>query len=586
MRSGLNRLLAATAALSFAAACGGKKASPPPPPPPPPLELTAAWQYFGPADFAGGTLTVKAPALGATERLAVLTLNSAGVDRAAVTVSASGTGDPALPSMAPLALAAQDASGTSASRGEDGYDRADVMGGEALVSAQREETMARLRDGRLQAEPVSAPAGGPLAALAATTPTAFCQGKYSATGFSQVWKDVVLAYETPHARFFNTVEVQAGIDAALLARPDFWTALGDAYENKILIALNTYFGPESDVDGDGKMIFLFANLGKTSSNAFPVGYFWPGDLVLGQATSGTCSSNSVGNRTDMLYLIDPGNFTANWAGRGAYADVLNMILDGEYPGTMAHELQHDVNFTAHGCVTSWSCLDEELWLNEGLSMLSETVAGYGLHTAVSRYNVLKYQSVYQAYSMTVWDADPYGNYAGVQAYMQYLLDHASPAMTKALENPAVVGKANVEAATGVSWDLGFARFATAAMFSNEDASATSGGAITSAGNVLAGSLYNYLGDGVPTDYVPWHHYTGSCSSITSKARDAYVAYTPLNPSSSVTLRQDGWTAFTTGTGTGTGDATITVTTAATIMPHVVVVKYTGLLPNYVAPTCP
>jgi hypothetical protein len=333
------------------------------------------------------------------------------------------------------------------------------------------------------------------------------------------------------------------------------------------------------------MIFLLADLGKTSSNAFAVGYFWPGDLVLGQATSATCFLKSVGNRADMLYLIDPGNFTANWAGRGTYADVLNLILDGEYPGTMAHELQHDVNFTAHGCVTNANCLDEELWLNEGLSMLSETVAGYGLHTAVSRYNILKYQSVYQAFSMTVWEADPYGNYAGVQAYLQYLLDHASPAMTKALENPAVAGKANVEAATGVPWDLGFARFATATMFSNEDASATPGGAVTSAGNVLANPLYNYLGDGLPADYIPWHHYTGSCST-TPKARDAYVAYLPLKPSSSVTLRRDGWAAFATGKGTGTGDATITVTTAAQIRPHVVVVKYSGKLPNYVVPTCP
>jgi hypothetical protein len=592
------RLAAVSVAVALIAACGSKSRPAPAPTPP------STWQLYGPGDFAGGTFTVSIPSLAANERLAVLLLNAGGDDRTVVTVSASGTGDPALPALAPLALAAQAASGTSALGADDGFDRTDVMGGEALVSARREETSARLRDGRLQRARLVGSTGAPMATTAAAAAPlplpltrSFCQGQLTSTGgFIQTWKSSTLAYQTPHAAFYYTDEVKPGIDAAVAARTPvapagvapFWGELGTAYEAKILGKLNTYFGAESDVDGNGKMIFLLANLGKTGSNSFVVGYFWPGDLVLPQADQVTCPSNTVGNTADMLYLIDPGNFTANWAARGTYADVLNLILVGEYPSTMAHELQHDVNYTAHGCLTNWSCLDEELWLNEGLSMLSETVAGYGLHTAVGRYNVLKYQSLYPAYSLTTWEADPYGNYAGVQAYMQYLLDHASPAMTMALENPSVAGKANVEAATGVPWDLGFARFATAAMFSNEDASATPSGSVTSSGNVLADPLYNYLGDGVATDYIPWHHYTGSCTTsgvTTPKARDAYVAWTPLAPSASVALRTDGWSALATGPGSG-GAATVTVTSTASVMPQVVVVKYSGKMPNYLAPTCP
>jgi hypothetical protein len=236
-------------------------------------------------------------------------------------------------------------------------------------------------------------------------------------------------------------------------------------------------------------------------------------------------------------------------------------------------------------------------------MLSETVAGYGLHEAGSRADVRYYQGetdtnpkspylgqyFHRAYSLTSWEASPYGNYAGVQAYMQYLLDHASSAMTRALENPRLAGKANIEAATGVPWEVGFARFVTAAVFSNEDQAEPNGGAgpITSAGNQLAQPIFNYLGDGVAPDYVPWHRYTGFCTAPDGvrhdKARVARVAYVPLASSSTVRLRRDGWTALGTGPGSA-GPATITVQSSSSLKPHVAVVKYTGALPNYVAPS--
>jgi hypothetical protein len=262
---------------------------------------------------------------------------------------------------------------------------------------------------------------------------------------------------------------------------------------------------------------------------------------------------------------------------------------------MAHELQHDVNYITR-CPPGAPCgLEEETWLNEGLSMLSMTVAGYGLHDAGRRDEVRHYQGenagtfpYYRAYSLTTWEESPYGNYAGVQAYMQYLLDHASPALSRALENRLLAGKANVEAATGLPWEVGFARFATASVFSNEDQAEPNGGAglITSAGNQLAQAPFNFLGDGVATDYVPWHHYVGTDCNGAPAARFPYVAWVPLTDSSTVPLRRDGWTALGTGPGDG-GPATITVRTTSTLKPHVAMVKYTGALPNYVpVPRCP
>ena len=559
-----------------------------------------AWQFFGPGDFVNGTLTVGFPALGSGERLAVLLANAGGDESASATVNVAGTGAALV---APLAtpLAAMAAARQVAGLAGD-FDRSDVMAGESLVAAQREEIVARLRDGRLQRE--QAPAARELLALRAALPPlpdtrTFCQGKISSTGsWSYTMAGATKGYETGNAAFYYTDEVKAGIDQALAARPDFWTTLGAAYGTTltgILGALNTYFGPETDVDGNGKMVFLFANLGKTGTGGFVVGYFSPADIELPAASATSCSRGTGGNRADMLYLLDPGTFTTNWAGRGSsYAAVLDLILSGEYQGVMAHELQHDVNYNTR-CPIGGTCgVDEELWLNEGLSMLSETVAGYGLHQTSSRSAVRYYQGTaasglpyYQGYSMTVWGGDAIGSYAGVQAYMQYLLDHASPAMTRALHNKWLAGKANVEAATGVPWEVGFSRFTTAAMFSNEELTepnANGLGSITSAGHLLADPVFNYLGDAVAPDYVPWHRMMGNCGT-TPVPRAANVAYTPINGSASATLRRDGWAAFATGPGSG-GAATIRVNSAATVRPHVVVVKYTGTLPNYVAPTCP
>jgi hypothetical protein len=364
------------------------------------------------------------------------------------------------------------------------------------------------------------------------------------------------------------------------------------------------------VDGNQKMIFLFGNngtVGTAPNRSFVAGYFWSADLVATLADATSCEQDivgAVGNQADLLYLMDPGNYAAlsgadPAAGPQVYSDTLASLVADSYPSLMAHELQHNVNYNTRFILGGIGSIQEETWLNEGLSKLSETVAGFGLHTATGRAAVRSYQGevdprsgtnqivYHRNYGLTVWEGDPYGNYAGVQAYMQYLLDHASPAMTRALENPALAGKANVASATGAPWETGFARFVTAAMFSNEDASATPGGAITSVGSLLAGSTWNYLGDGVAPDYVPWHHYTGYCTTAppasqrVAKPRTAYVAYTPLTPggSSSVTLRKDGWAAFATGPGSGS-DATLTVRSNAAVRPQVVVVRYSGALPSY------
>jgi hypothetical protein len=576
----------------------------------------SAWQLFTPGDYLAGTLTVAYPNLLAGERLMVLLLNAGGQDRSAATVTVVGTGLPALASVTPSGALATGRPATPAAASTDRLDRAGALGGEVLVTALREETARRRRNGELQrVVPAAAAramgATGPAAALAPLplpVNRSFCQFRYTDTSVNpiSIWLPATLAYQTPNAAFYYTNEVKAGIDLAIASRAadptlpagvaPFWGELGASFESKILPALTRYFGTPSDVDGNGKVVFLLANLGKQGSS-YVAGLFWDGDIDLPQSDATSCPRGAAGNQTDMLYLMDPANFITFSGSTNAYDVGLKSLVEADYPNVMAHELQHDVSYITR-CPLGTPCgVPEALWLNEGLSMLSETVAGYGLHEAGSRADVRSYQGevearsglpYHRAYSLTTWERSPYGNYAGVQAYMQYLLDHASPTMTRALENPRLAGKANIEAATGLPWEIGFARFVTAAVFSNEDQAEPNGGAgpITSAGNQLAQPILNYLGDTVAPDYVPWHRYTGFCTAPDGvrhdKARTARVAYVPLASTATVPLRTDGWTALATGAGAGS-PATISVQSTASVKPHVVVVKYTGALPNYVSP---
>jgi hypothetical protein len=400
-------------------------------------------------------------------------------------------------------------------------------------------------------------------------------------------------------------------------RPDFWTSLGNAYEQKVLPALGASFGAESDVDGNQQVIFLFANLGGSSASGFVVGYFDPYDVYY--TRDATCSG-SGSNGADMLYLLDPVSFATNWSappGDPAFKATLDTIVDEEVPATMAHELQHNVNFNTRCLANRSRCSvappacpgeppykqAENTWINEGLSMVATDVAGYGLAYSVSRAEVRQYLDTYQSWSLTCWEGDPVGNYGAVHAYMRYWLDQQGPGFTLALEDPTRYGKANVANAIGMSFDAGFAQFAAASLVSNED-TARYPSVVTAAGNVYAGSIsslgdvlseprFNYGAfqaggalDPVQPPWMPWHHYTGSCSG-NPKDRTANVNYTPFDPAHPVAgspVRGDGWGAFVTR-GTG-ADATIQFRSTGSVRPSVALVRYTGALPNASFAGCP
>lgn len=109
------------------------------------------------------------------------------------------------------------------------------------------------------------------------------------------------------------------------------------------------FGMPSDVDGDGRIAFLFTHL----VDDVGVGGFYNAESVLPVEAGG------AGDLTDLMFLSPTQGLST-------------------YRTLLIHEFQHLVNFNQHVLVRSGEA--EASWLNEGLSHLSEDLVDDGFVT--------------------------------------------------------------------------------------------------------------------------------------------------------------------------------------------------------------
>jgi hypothetical protein len=286
-------------------------------------------------------------------------------------------------------------------------------------------------------------------------------------------------------------------------------------------------------------------------------------------STAACTGNGS-NHADMLYLMDPADYHNK--SNLTYDDILF-----ELAGTMAHELQHDVLFNTRclaGHLSSCAASSAgDLWMNEGLSMNAEDLAGFGLNGRAERGRVGTYLSCFltngteilsssgntcsRFASLTSWGGDPYGNYGGVHAFLRWHLDQRAKAggpaavatFTKGLAGSSQGARAAVAAGSGLSFEEGYARFTTAALFSGETFDPTPATAFGA----------------------------GAWSPLHPTVADP--AWTKLQPGpggASLALRTDGWQAVQTGLGSG-ADATVGIATSAAVRPQVAVVRFKGAL---------
>jgi len=156
-----------------------------------------------------------------------------------------------------------------------------------------------------------------------------------------------------------------------------------AYDTLIAPVEDAAFGTPTDLDANGKVIVFFTrfvnSLTAAGASSFVGGYFHPRDL-LPQIYAGQwyCPAS---NEREMIYMPVPdptGTVNGNKFSVG--------FIDSLTIGTLAHENQHLVNFGRRLYVNGAS-VDEEPWLNEGLSDIAQELVFYRAAGLAPRQNI-------------------------------------------------------------------------------------------------------------------------------------------------------------------------------------------------------
>jgi hypothetical protein len=140
---------------------------------------------------------------------------------------------------------------------------------------------------------------------------------------------------------------------------------GDLFDRTLYDLDVRAFGSESDIDGNGRVIFLLTpvvnaltSAADCNSQGFITGFHYGLDLLPTQPNS---------NRGEIFYALVP-DVSGTRSCPHSKEDVERFV-----PATFVHEFQHMISFGQH--VLARGGEGETLWLNEGLSHIAEELAG-------------------------------------------------------------------------------------------------------------------------------------------------------------------------------------------------------------------
>lgn len=184
------------------------------------------------------------------------------------------------------------------------------------------------------------------------------------------------------------------------------------------------FGYENDIDGNGKLIYVIANMGEDI-----FGYFYAIDKYADESGS---------NNGDILYI-----------------NALYFSPFEEYKidlaATLVHEFQHMAFFDT--LVNRGETQTAAVWINEGLSMLAEFFCGYAepheSYITGTLYN--------QGVSLIEDDGDSV-DYGLSLLFMRYLQERFGESFIKGIYSSSQTGTASVEEAVGVDFNTLFEDF--------------------------------------------------------------------------------------------------------------------------------
>lgn len=240
-----------------------------------------------------------------------------------------------------------------------------------------------------------------------------------------------LRYEGTHVLIYS--DVNQPTESYTQADYDF---LGAQFDNQIHPANTTAFGPETDIDGNGRVILLYSPAVDDLTPpggaimGFIAGFFLSTDLIPAMVPPGTS------NGAELLYMMVPDP-------NGEYGNVFtkSLVMD-VVPVTTAHEFEHQISF-GFRFLTYGSSATQVTWLEEGMAHIAEDVNGFDSQN-IARANL--YLSDPGSTSLMGPDLIPMRG--GMFLFLRYLGDRFGEEIYRDIVRSSCVGESCLESATG------------------------------------------------------------------------------------------------------------------------------------------
>jgi hypothetical protein len=164
-----------------------------------------------------------------------------------------------------------------------------------------------------------------------------------------------------------------------------YASFAASFDTLVYPAVTGAFGESRDVDKNGRVVIFYTRavneLTSQGSGSYVGGYFHPRDLFPTRDRDGL-SACAASNYAEMFYMLVPdpsGTVNGNVFSR-------ELVLQTSL-GTIAHEFQHLINASRRLYVIGTTHWNEQTWLNEAMSHVTEEVLFYRAAGLSARQNL-------------------------------------------------------------------------------------------------------------------------------------------------------------------------------------------------------
>ena len=174
-------------------------------------------------------------------------------------------------------------------------------------------------------------------------------------------------HEISAKKYYSGKNVSAWIPENFDGEKFFLDKCIEKFETIIYPRVTQLWGKCADINGDGTISILFTPT--INQEKMAVGFFNSADFFRNNRNSSESGYNPYSNEMDIIYVAVPDESDSNY-------NVNSLIA------TLAHEFTHSINFTNKTWIRylngESNAPQEEIFLDEGCSHLTESLCGYGV----------------------------------------------------------------------------------------------------------------------------------------------------------------------------------------------------------------